>query len=399
VIIHYELPDNWIKYDADALREELTDAKAAVLALKTMPFQRSWAEKLQYIQLKREIEGTSRIEGADFTSRELDDAMRESPEQLLTRSQKQASAALRTYNWISDLPDDYPINSDLILEIHRRIITGADDDHCPAGKLRGTDQNVSFGLPRHRGCEGGLECETAFEMLDHAVQRQYKDHPPLIQALALHYHFASIHPFIDGNGRTARALEALILQRAGLRDSLFIAMSNYYYDQKADYLAALSQARASNHDLTEFLRFGLKGIAAQCRRLFAEIRTHLSKALFRNVMHDLFDTLLSTRKRVIAKRQVHILQLLLDFDELDLYELYKKVGSSYRGLGNPYKALFRDLDNLIDLNAITTRKASERNKQPIWIFRINLDWPTRITETEFFETVSRLPKAKTHLSV
>ena len=38
-----------------------------------------------------------------------------------------------------------------------------------------------------------------------------------------------MHPFVDGNGRTARALEALMLQRAGLRDSSFIAMSNYYY--------------------------------------------------------------------------------------------------------------------------------------------------------------------------
>jgi Fic family protein len=395
-MILYELPDHWIKYDADALRGVLTDAKASVLALKTLPFQRSWAEKLQYMQLKREIEGTSRIEGADFTNRELENAMRESPEQLITRSQKQASAALRTYQWISDLPDDYPINGELILDIHRRIITGADDDHCPPGQLRGPDQNVSFGFPRHRGCEGGAECEDAFGKLDHSVQREYKDHEPLIQALAVHYHFAAIHPFLDGNGRTARALEALVLQRAGLRDSLFIAMSNYYYEQKADYLAALSQARAGEHDLTEFLRFGLKGIAAQCRRLFEEIRTHLSKALFRNVMFDLFNTLLSTRKRVIAERQMQILQLLLEHDELDLYELFRKVTGSYEKLGNPYKALFRDLDNLIDLKAINPRKEAGRAKDPIWIFRINLDWPTRITETEFFETVSKLPKAKTH---
>lgn len=395
-MIRYEEPQDWIKYDYRVLTGVLTDAKAAVLALKSIPFQKSWAEKLQYIQLKREIEGTSRIEGADFTNRELEDALRESPEELFTRSQRQARAALRTYKWISDLPDDYPIDGNLILETHRRIITGADDDHCPPGQIRGLDQNVSFGSPRHRGCEGGPDCEQAFDRLAHAVQREFKDHEPLIQALALHYHFASIHPFLDGNGRTARALEALVLQRAGLRDTLFIAMSNYYYDQKADYLAALSQARASDHDLTEFLRFGLKGIAVQCRRLFAEIRTHLSKALFRNVMFDLFNRLLNTRKRVIAERQMEILQLLLEDNELDLHELYKKMEKSYKALGNPFKALFRDLDNLIDLKAIIPRKDTGRTKTPTWTFAINLDWPTTITETEFFETVSHLPKAKTH---
>jgi Fic family protein len=38
----------------------------------------------------------------------------------------------------------------------------------------------------------------------------------VIQALALRYHFAAMHSFMDGNGRTARALEALMLQRVGL---------------------------------------------------------------------------------------------------------------------------------------------------------------------------------------
>ena len=61
-----------------------------------------------------------------------------------------------------------------------------------------------------------------------------------------------MHPFLDGNGRTARALEALLLGRAGLRDSAFIAMSNYYYDEKAKYLAALAETRERDHDLTGF---------------------------------------------------------------------------------------------------------------------------------------------------
>ena len=144
-MIHYELPERWLLYSPLDLVEPLTDAKAAVTSLKTIPFQRTWAEALQQVQLKFEVAGTSRIEGADFTERELDAAMSQTPEELITRSQKQAHAAVQTYRWIASLEDDRPIDADLIRDVHRRIITGADDDHCPPGEIRRQDQNVTFG--------------------------------------------------------------------------------------------------------------------------------------------------------------------------------------------------------------------------------------------------------------
>jgi len=76
--------------------------------------------------------GNDLIEGADFTDQELDEALKTSPEELITRSQKQAAA--KTYLWIASLPDDYPVNESLIREIHANIIRGADDDHCPLKK-------------------------------------------------------------------------------------------------------------------------------------------------------------------------------------------------------------------------------------------------------------------------
>ena len=94
------------------------------LALVEIPYQRSWADELQRIQLKREVAGTSRIEGAQFTEKELEAAMHETPEQLETRSQKQAAAAVATYRWIAQLPADRPVDENLILEVHRRIVSG-----------------------------------------------------------------------------------------------------------------------------------------------------------------------------------------------------------------------------------------------------------------------------------
>jgi Fic family protein len=392
MIIRYEMPRNWIGYDPRAIMQELMKAKAAMLALTQIPYQRSWADELQRIQLKREVAGTSRIEGAEFTDRELDEAMRETPEQLETRSQKQAACAVAAYRWIAQLPGDRPVDEDLIREVHRRIVYGCDDDHCPPGQIRNRDQNVLFGAPRHRGAEGGEECVEAFSKLAEAARSHFREHDPLIQALALHYHFAAMHPFLDGNGRTARALEALMLQRTGLRDTLFIAMSNYYYEHKTGYLNALNEARAGGHDLTPFLKFGLKGIESQCHRLFAEIRLQVEKALYRNTVNELFAHLKSPRKRVMTERQVQLLNLLLARGDMRLFDLGEQSRHFYK-VKNPHKTLIRDLNYLIRLQAINSQKLPDK---PDFLISINLEWPTQITETEFFRRAKEMPKAKVH---
>lgn len=392
MVVRYERPRRWLNYDATTVMPELTGAKAAVLALAQMPYQRSWADKLQAIQLKREVAGTSRIEGAEFTEKELDAALRQTPQQLETRSQRQAAAAVATYRWIAGLPADRPVDDNLILEIHRRLVTGCDDDHCEPGRLRGRDQNVTFGTPRHRGAEGGDECAEAFEQLCEAIRTAFRDHDPLVQALAVHYHLAAMHPFLDGNGRTARALEALMLQRTGLRDTLFIAMSNYYYEEKSGYLTALSDTRAADHDLTPFLKFALKGVETQCRRLLAEIREQIAKALFRNTVADLFGRLKSPRKRVMSARHVQILNLLLEEEAMTLEQVEHRTAHLY-ALKNPVKALIRDLNYLI---AIGTMSVTRLDDPATTSVKINLQWPTQITETEFVRLVKALPKGKLH---
>jgi Fic family protein len=396
-IIKYALPNHWIKYNQQAIFIELADAKAAIMALKTIPFQKRWVEELQKIQLKMEVAGTSKIEGADFAGNELDVAIKaQTADELHTRSQKQAKAALQTYKWLASLPDDMPVNEDLICEIHTSIVTDCDDDHCQPGVIRPADQNVTFGVPIHRGVNGGEECKNAFERLAAEVQTTFREHDPLIQALALHYHFAAMHPFLDGNGRTARALEALMLQRSGLKDSLFIAMSNFYYDEKRAYLDALAVVRSADHDLTPFLKFGLRGIALQTGRLTGMIKSEVSKQLFRNLMHDLFTRLQSTRKRVIVKRQLTVLERLLKEDgPVEFARLIIEMKTEYGSRANPFNALVRDLNRLISLGAISVQRKNEEGKDTKFFIEVNLDWPSKITDTEFFDHLKKLPKSKT----
>ena len=388
-VIKYTPPEMWIHYDIQPILDALVEAKAAIKSLQAIPSQKSWTEALQVVQLKLEIEGTSRIEGADFTGTELEIALRETEEQLRTRSQRQAKAAQRAYAWIAQQASDFPVSCDTILHIHLLIVENADDDHCIPGALRTRDENVIFGSPRHRGVNGGEECEREFNAYCAAIQGEFQEHEPLVRALAAHYHLAAMHPFLDGNGRTARALEAFLLARAGLRPTLFIAMSNYYYEEKQRYLETLASVRAKNHDLTDFLAFGLKGVAQQCGRLFDQINTNVRKALFENMMSNLYNRLLSTRKRGLGERQLALLHLLLEQD-LTVGALMEKSRVVYH-LKQPIKAFRRDIVHLLRLNAIGWRKYGDTFE----VF-VRLDWPTEITETEFFKQIEEMPRAQSY---
>ena len=390
-MIPYVRPPRWLQYRSEPLVDALTRAKAAVLSLQTVPFQRRWVDALQGMELKREVAGTSRIEGAEFTDRELETAMKpETDDELHTRSQRQARAALRAYEWIRTVRVDRPVDREVVLQIHRLVVQGADDDHCVPGQLRESGQNVTFGTPPHRGVAGGAECEAAFLALTEAFQGEFRAHDPLIQAIAAHYHIAAMHPFLDGNGRTARALEALLLGRAGLRDATFIAMSNYYYDEKVEYLKALAEVRSGGHDLTPFLRFALLGVEKQARRLLAEIQKQIKRELVSNLMRDLSRRLTSPRKRVIAERQLGLLEILLPVDSLSWGELQSRGMAGYRRLKSPEKAFIRDINGLFALGVLRVDRGPDDSAR----FSVDLDWPAKITESEFFKRVQELPKTR-----
>jgi len=190
-------------------------------------------------------------------------------------------------------------------------------------------------------------------------------------------------------------MEALVLRRAGLTDRAFVAMSNYYYDEKPAYLRILGEVRQGNHDLTPFLIFALNGVRIQCERLTAEIRKHMQRALFRDTMYSLFNRLKTRRKRVIGERQIEILKTLLGEDGIEFDDLEERIGSSYKSIRNGRKAFIRDLLQLGELHAIRLElRYISPGVDELRPF-INLDWPQEIDEGEFLRRMKTMPKGKT----
>lgn len=108
-------------------------------------------------------------------------------------------------------------------------------------------------------------------------------------------------------------------------------------------------------------------------------------------MFDFFTRLKTPRKRVIAERQLEILKILLAEEKVEWSELVKRTLPLYK-VKNPMKALVRDVNNLRALRATSVEKIGEGR----FLIGVRLEWPTEVTETDFFEQLKKLPKARTH---
>ena len=113
-------------------------------------------------------------------------------------------------------------------------------------------------------------------------------------------------------------------------------------------------------------------------------------------MNELFVRLESTRKRVIVKRQLMVLNRLLERDgEVEWLQLVDEVRQYYASRKHVVAAMVRDVNRLAALGAVRVR-IDDTSGRPQYFLEANLDWPSTITDTEFFERIEELPKSKTH---
>ena len=97
----------------------------------------------------------------------------------------------------------------------------------------------------------------------------------------------SIHPFGDGNGRTARAVESFLLYKAGVNVRGYYSLSNYYYRNRSEYVDNLNriQMRREN-DLTPLAAFALKGLVEELEAVHAEVLAEVRVIAFRDYARE-----------------------------------------------------------------------------------------------------------------
>ncbi len=100
---------------------------------------------------------------------------------------------------------------------------------------------------------------------------------PLMRAGITHYVLAAIHPFVEGNGRTARAFATLVLFAEGYDIKKFFSLEEYFDKNSSEYYGALAEVSdqdkdINNRDLTNWLEFFTKALAAELVRIKEKVR-------------------------------------------------------------------------------------------------------------------------------
>jgi Fic family protein len=83
----------------------------------------------------------------------------------------------------------------------------------------------------------------------------------VIEAGVTHYEIVRIHPFIDGNGRTARIMATLVLYKRGFDVKRFFALDDYYDNDRRAYYAALKGVDKNTFNITGWLEYFTDGVA------------------------------------------------------------------------------------------------------------------------------------------
>ncbi|AAM73355.1 MAG TPA: Fic family protein [Chlorobaculum sp.] len=343
------------QYDKPRIEKLLVEASTLNSAISDLPILPKWSSQIDPELLYSSVAGTAAIEGNSLSAdevRELDDG--KIPDAGHTAKDRlEITNLIGAYRWLDEQKANFAtsrlLTEEHIRDLHRQITSGLPyEDNIPGTYRNGM---VKVGNKAHGGIYTPPKIIEDVEMLmrefiDWIDSDDLLNENVFVQAALAHFHFSLIHPFWDGNGRTARLIEAMLLQAAGIR-YVPKMLSNYYYRHVDDYYRAFSDTIRASKDVTPFLEFNLHGVIESLQQMKNRIANFIRVLAMRDYLHFLVSN------KAITKRQNDLLALLLDDPSgkpFTLHELQRAM---------PYAMLYRKVSEMTarrDLKNLLERK-------------------------------------------
>lgn len=373
-MMRYLETHSWITFRLD-LRDApprfwtlLGEAGAKCEHIANMPLAPETAERLHTVYLVKGARATAAIEGNTLSEDEV--SKLERGELRLPPSKEYLGVEVRN---ILDACDDMlsfaagarplpPLSAERVKALNAQVLRGleTDEDVVP-----GETRRHEVGVLRYRGapardCEYLLArmCGWLNEMdLDIASSRLA---PAIIKAIIAHLYIAWIHPFGDGNGRTARLVEHQILLSSGVPSPAAHLLSNHYNETRSEYYRQLDRSSRAPDGTMGFMIYALQGFVDGLESQMIEVRKQIWRDVWTNYVHSRFQDrngpansrrrrlalALSGRDRPVPRREIRRLTP-------DLAERY---------YGKTDMTITRDLNVLADMGlAIRTKEGATAN--------------------------------------
>lgn len=254
------------KYN-DKIVELLTKISAAREVILNSPLIPRWEVSLRKDAIIRSAHSSTSIEGNNLSLDQVS-ALAQGRKIMAKRKDKQ-----EVLNYIKVLEDldglakDGVITEAVIKIIQRMLTVDTLDDPKDCGVYR-SERNkyvvvgnrltgeISFRPPSNE--ELPRLMKEYVQWLNSAASQKID---PVIMAGITHYEFVRVHPFVDGNGRTARVIAALVLYIRGFDTKQFFCLDDYYDRDRTEYYQALRTVDPSKRDMTLWLEYFVEGVA------------------------------------------------------------------------------------------------------------------------------------------
>jgi len=227
----------------------------------------------------RTIHGTTRIEGNTLSDVEVDELLSGSAgRNLPKREALEILGTRRALELVDDMAPrlDVPLDDALIREIQRRVLDGQSPLLTPGeyrrgeNRVGGPDGEIIFTSP-----PSGDVPDLVRALAGWLAGAGQAEPPPIAAALA-HLEFVAIHPFNDGNGRTARAISRLLLLRGGYGLDGLVSLDAYLDRDRRHYFEAIRGAIGASYappyDATSFVDYFISAIARAADDVLQRIR-------------------------------------------------------------------------------------------------------------------------------
>ncbi len=225
----------------------------------------------QFDSVMEEALTSSQLEGAVVTRSEAREMIR-SQRPPATEHERMVMNNYRTMRLLTELKEK-PLTPEVVLRIHREVTAGTLEDAAHEGKLRGVDDNVRVedeesGEVFHTPPDASTLPERIGKLCDFANEIGMTGFlHPVVRSIALHFWIAYDHPFVDGNGRTARALFYWSMLRNGYWLAEYFSISHEILRAPKQYYRSFLHTETDGNDLNYFLQHQLEVIGASINAL------------------------------------------------------------------------------------------------------------------------------------
>lgn len=296
-------------FDTEPITPLLVKASILNETIADLPILPEFASRLEPDIKFRSIAGTAMIEGNAIVDDDVRRIAAGEDIDIYTQKDKQEIKNLiAAYEWVSDFEpskEPFTLTESLIKHLHEIITRDVQHPYNVPGQYR--NGIVYVGDTAHGGkyTPPKILADVQNLMSEFIDWINHVDAHPFIRGALTHYHFSLIHPFWDGNGRTARLLEALLLQTANIR---FVPseLSNYYYRNVDDYYRAFSTSIKLKKNVTPFLKFMLEAAVESLQSIKETIVFFIRKL----VLKDYYA--IKKKRNDIIQRQYDLLMSLLE---------------------------------------------------------------------------------------